>query len=342
MTHRLILLAAAAGLLTFPAAAPADVLKPVVVLGPTTVLNGTAVVSGVVGVPSSVAQLTVNGQPVGIAANGTFTAIVNLADQSNLSLAIRNANGETTTTNIPLTTNIVGPGGLISPGVLADLEHAAVSLLKPLAGFKILDGLPLRIEGSVLDKDKLVGLEVNGKDVLGQLLGGDHTFTVEVPGTTKAITVDLTDQKGVSQETQIPVQHQTTQPSAPAVTPVGRTVEASQALGLRIAAVRYYTKGIKRTKRLRVVVTIKDRRGFLVRSASVGVRSAKVRWIARNPKAKKTNVAGRASFVLKAGNRAFGRRLRLVIIAKTPQGKARKASSVRLPRLARSPAKRRG
>src|SRR5919108_3931362 len=86
--------------------APADVVKPVVVLGPTTVANGTAVVSGTVGLPSSNAELTINGHPVGLLAGGDFAATVDLAGQSVLSLAVRNPlTGETMTTNIPLTTN---------------------------------------------------------------------------------------------------------------------------------------------------------------------------------------------------------------------------------------------
>jgi hypothetical protein len=123
--------------------------------------------------------------------------------------------------------------------------------------------------------------------------------------------------------------------------PVGRTVEASQAVGVRIARVRYFTRGVRRTKRLRVVVTVKDRRGFLVRNASVSVRSVKPRWILRNPKAKRTTGFGQASFVLTAGQRAFGKRLKLVILAKTPQAKHRKAGSVRLPSRTRSATARR-
>ena len=336
MIRRIAVLAFAAGLLTLTASAQADVLKPLVVLGPTTVLNGTAVVSGTIGLPGSSAELTINGQPVAVDVAGSFAATINLGGASRLILAIRNAKGETMTTSIPLTTNIIGPGGLLAPSVLADLEQAAVTILKPLGGFKIFDNLPLRVEGSVLDKDRLTELKVNGVDVLG-LIGADHHYSVRVPGTTKEITVSFTDQKGASQTIEVPVQHLASPPasaSTPA-SPVGRTVEASEAVGVQIARVRYFAKGIRQTKRLRVVVTVTDRRGFFVRNAAVSVRSVKPRWILRNPKAKRTTSLGQASFVMTAGQRAFGKRLKLVILAKTPYAKHRKPGSVRLPSRAR-------
>lgn len=336
MTRRILILALAAGLFTLAGSAQADVVKPLVVLGPTTVLNGTAVVSGTLGLPGSVAELTINGHPAAVDAAGSFAAIVNLNGASRLTLAVR-SEGETMTTSIPLTTDIVGPGGLIAPSVLADLEHAAVTILKPLDGFTSLDNLPLRVEGSVLDNDRLTDLKVNEVEVLGQI-GADHRYSVQVPGTSKAITLSFTDRQGVTQRTEVPVEHVPASGSVPSTpaSPVGRTVEASEAVGVQIARVRCLTKGIRRTKRLRVVVTVKDRRGFLVRNASVSVRGVKPRWILRNPKAKRTAVLGQTSFVLTAGHRAFGKRLKLVILAKTPHAKHRKAGSVRLPSRTRS------
>jgi hypothetical protein len=339
------LLLAFAALAVHTSSARGDVIKPLVVLGPTTVLNGTAIVSGTVALPASAADLKINGQPVGLQADGRFFAIVNLAGQSVLSLMIRNLlSGETTTITIPLNTNIVGPGGLIGPSVLATLEQAAVTILKPLEGFKIVDGLPLRIEGSVLDKDKLASLTVNGIDVL-KILGPDGGFAIPLPGTTKEVRVVITDRQSVSQETVFPVERTAgatgTGPPAGTSSPLGRTVEAAQAVGVRIASVRYNTRGIKRTKRFRVVITVKDRRGLLVRNAAVGFRSTKVRVITKNPQAKRTNIRGQSSFVLKVRNRSFGKRLQFLVIAKTPQAKQRKISSVRLPRLARRTAARR-
>ncbi len=236
-----------------------------------------------------------------------------------------------------------------------------MTILRPVEGFRIFDGLPLRVGGSVLSKDNLASLTVNGVDALGLVTGGG--FGVQVPGTTKEVSVTVVDRQGVSQTTVIPVEHvttqpgaqqptqpgtpQATQPGAPQATPtgpaaaVGRSVAASRAVGVRIARVRYQLKHFKRTKRLRVLVTVTDRRGLRVRGATVSVRSARARWIVRNSRAKRTDRLGRTSFLLIARNRAVGKRLRLVVLAKTPSAKAKKATAVRLPRIAKRAASRR-
>lgn len=307
--------------------APGEVLSPAITVGPMTVANGTATVAGSLGAPSSGVQLSINGQPLAIDAAGNFSGAVNLNGQSNLTFRIGNSAGEVTSVSIPLTSNIVGPGGVISPDVLSALEKAAVSILKPLEGFRIQDELPLRIEGSVGDRGSLASLTINGKDVLG-FLGADRVFSVLVPGTTKEVTVTATDTQGVSQTSTVPVLHTTSM----FTTPAGRSVAAAGALGVRIAKIRYITKNVRRTKRLRIVVTVKDRRGLLIRNASVSVRSRYARRIVRNPRAKKTNRVGQAAFLLRARNRAFGKRLVILAVAKTPTAKTSKASSVRIPR----------
>jgi hypothetical protein len=314
--------------------APGEILSPAVVLGPLTVANGTATVSGTLGVPYSDAHLTINGQPLAIDAAGNFSGVVNLGGQSVLKFTVKNSAGEVTSVTIPLTTNIVGPGGVIGPDVLAELQKAAVSILKPVEGFRILDELPLRIQGSVADKGSLASLTINGKDVLS-LVGQDRIFSMLLPGTTKEVTVTATDTQGVSQSSTASVLHT----SSMFTTPVGRSVAAAGAQGVRIAKIRYITKNVRRTKRLRMVVTIKDRRGLLIRNASVSVRSRYARRILRNPRAKKTNRVGQAAFLLRAGNRAFGKRLVMITLAKTPAAKATKRSSVRIPH--RKPAGRR-
>lgn len=315
-------------------AAPGEVLAPAVTLGPMTVANGTATVAGSLGAPSSGVQLAINGQPLAIDAAGNFSGAVNLNGQSSLTFRLSNAAGEVTSVTIPLTSNIVGPGGVIPSDILSTLEKAAVSILKPLDGFKIQDQLPLRIEGSVGDRDSLAGLTINGQDVLG-LLGADRAFSFLLPGTTKEVSVTATDSRGVSQTSTVPVLHT----SSMFTTPAGRSVEAAGALGVRIAKIRYITKNVRRTKRMRIVVTIKDQRGLLIRNASVSVRSKYARRIARNPRAKKTNRVGQAAFLLRARNRAFGKRLVMVTVAKTPKAKASKASSVRIPRLKQAAAR---
>jgi hypothetical protein len=320
--------------LTTPSA-PGEVLSPAVVLGPMTVANGTANVAGSLGAPSSGIQLTVNGQPLAVDAAGNFSGAVNLDGQSNLTFSLSNSAGEVTSVTIPLNSNIVGPGGVISPDVLAALEKAAVSILKPAEGFKILDNLPLRIGGSVGDKDSLASLTINGKDVLG-LLGSDTGFSLQLPGTTKEVSVTMTDKQGVSQTSTVPVLHGT----SIFTTAAGRSVAATGAIGVRIAKIRYITRSVRRTKRLRMIVTVKDSRGLLIRNASVSVRSKYARRIVRNPRAKKTNKVGQAAFLLRARNRAFGKRLVMVTLAKTPSAKASKSSSVRIPRLKKAAVRR--
>jgi hypothetical protein len=328
-------LAALALLAVTTPSAPGEVLSPAVTLGPMTVANGTATVAGSLGAPSSGVQLSVNGQPLGIDAAGNFSGVVNLGGLSHLTFRLSNAAGEVTSVSIPLNSNIVGPGGVIPADVLASLEKAAVSILKPLEGFRIQDSLPLRIEGSVGDRGSLASLTVNGKDALG-LLGSDRIFTIQLPGTTKEVSVTATDNQGVSQTSTVPVLHTTSM----FTTPAGRSVSAAGAQGIRIAKIRYITRNVRRTKRMRMVVTVRDRRGLLIRNATVSVRSRYARRIARNPRAKKTNRVGQAAFLLRARDRAFGRRLVMITVAKTPRAKTSKRSSVRIPRRMRSPRRR--
>jgi hypothetical protein len=151
------------------------------------------------------------------------------------------------------------------------------------------------------------------------------------------VSVTATDTQGVSQTSTVPVVHG----SSMFTTAAGKSVSAAGALGVRIAKIRYITKNVRRTKRLRIVVTIKDRRGLLVRKATVSVRSKFARRIFRNPRAKKTNKVGQAAFLLRARNRAFGKRLVMVTVAKTPTAKASKASSVRIPKLKKAATRRR-
>jgi hypothetical protein len=321
---------------TTPSAQPGEILAPAVNLGPITVGNGLATISGSIGAPNTNVQLAINGQPLSIDAAGNFSGAVNLDGVSNLTLTLKNSDGEVTSVTIPLNSNVVGPGGVIGPDILDALQEAAVSILKPLDGFKIQDQLPLKLEGAVADAGKLAGLTVNGQDVLG-LLGTDRTFSMLLPGTTREVSVTATDHQGVSQTSTVPVLHA----SSMFATPMGTSVSAAGALGVKIAKIRYITKNVRRTKRMRMVVTIKDSRGLLIRGATVSVRSKYARRIARNPRAKKTNKVGQAAFLMRATKRTFGKRLLMVTVAKTPTAKASKASSVRIPKLKRAVARRR-
>ena len=307
--------------------APADVFGPVVALGPTSIVNGTATVSGTVGAGNSGAQVTVNGQPVTVDAAGNFAGVVNLGGQSSLVIGVKNpVTGKESTTTIPLTTNVIGPGGLVPPQVLDALEQAGVTLLEPIGGT---GGLPITIGGNVRDPSKLADLKLNGQDVLGAL-DSDRNFSITLPGTTKQILLSATDKQGVNQYLTVPVSGN-----------AGTTISAKSAQGVRISKIRYITKNVKRTKRLRMVVTVRDRRGYLVRGATLRVKSATAGRVLLNPRIKKTNRVGQAAFLLTARKRAFGKRLVMVTLAKTPSAKTTKRSSVRIPRLAKPASARR-
>jgi hypothetical protein len=323
----LALLASAAVALVGARPAPGDAIAPVVKLGPTTVLNGVATVSGTLaGTSPSSAELTINGQPVGVNAAGQFATTLNLGGQSALALAVRNpATGEVTTLNVPLTTNVVGPGGIIPPSVLSALEQAALAVTKPIGGFvSIGDDKPITVAGSVGNRDQLAGLSVNGVDALSAVQP-DGTFAVPIPGTSREVTVLMTDKQGVSQTTTYPVSRDVQ---------AATTVAAAQAVGVRITSVRFFAKKIKKIKRLRMVVTVKDRRGLKIRGAVVTVASTKRGRLVRRAGAKRSNKAGQVGYVLRLRPKAFGKRLVLVTTAKTPKAKAAKRVSVRLPRLA--------
>lgn len=319
-------LAAAAGVLLSLAgarAAPADVIPPSITLGPTTVLNGVAVVSGSVAAPSSgSAGVSVNGQSLDVNGAGQFTGIVNLNGQTSLSFDVQNpATGDTSTVTIPLTANLVGPGGVVSSDALDALQQAAVSVLKPVGGYVSVDGKPIEVSGSVGDSDKLAGLSVNGVDALSSL-GSDGGFNVPIPGTSKNVSVLMTDKQGVSVETRYTVSQSAS------------FVAAANADGVRITKIRYFTKGVKKTKRIRMVVTVKDRRNLKVWGAVVTVRSIQARRIVGKAKVKHTTKAGKATFILRVRKAAFGKLFSIGTTAKTPHAKASKRTYVRLRKLA--------
>jgi hypothetical protein len=300
--------------------APGDIVAPAVTLGPTTIANGTAIVSGTItsSDPSS-STLTVNGQPLGVTSDGTFAGTVDLSGQSNLSLAVSNpADGQVSTVTIPLTTNLVGSGGVVSPTALSGLEQAAATITEPVGGFVSVGGEPISVGGSVGNRDQLAGLSVNGVDALSTL-SPDGTFSTRVPGTSREVTVLMTDKQGVSLEQRYPA-------AAPA------HVSAANAVGIRIASVRYYTKAVKTKQRLRMVVAVQDRRGLSVRGARVTVRTLRSARVVGGAKAKRSNKQGQAGFVLRLRPKAFGKRLVIITTVRTPTAKTSKRTSVRVPR----------
>jgi hypothetical protein len=217
---------------------------------------------------------------------------------------------------------LAGPGGTIPGSVVDAVEQAGATLLQPAAGF--VGGQPLTVAGSVADKGQLAALAVNGTDVM-RLLGPDQTFSVQVPGTTKEITLTATDKSGVSETTRYQVLS-----SGLLATPLGMSVAASSAVGLKIAKVRYVATGVARTKRLRMIVTVKDSRGLLVRGATIKVRSKAAGRLTRRAQTKTSSKVGQAAFVLRVKSRTLGKRLVMVTVARTPTAKAAKTTSIRL------------
>jgi hypothetical protein len=110
------------------------------------------------------------------------------------------------------------------------------------------------------------------------------------------------------------------------------SVAAGNAVGLRIARVRPTTKGVSTTKHFRVLVTLKDLQGRLVRGAifSVG-RAPGARNTVSGTCSTFSNRLGQANVVVHVDKRSLGKRLFLKISARTPKARAITLRSVRLP-----------
>ena len=331
-----VAIAAVVALLALALAPDVRAAEPVIELGPVSVNNGTATLSGSVGTtPTAGLLLTVNGAPVGVdALSGQFSGTVNLNGQSVLNLVLKNPlNGETASIRIPLTANTIGSDGLVRPDVLRSLVDAGINLIRPEGGFKILDGQPLMIEGTVLDKEKLASLTINGADVL-KSLGSDGSFATPVSGSSKEVTVTATDRQGVSQTSSfatIPV-------SSVISTSAGPSVSAQGANGVRITSVRYITKNTRRTGRVTMIVTVKDRRGLLVRGAKVRIRGvARTNFLTlKGAQTKTTGRLGTATFSIKLNRRVLsaksvGKRFVVASVATTPRASTSLVTSFRVP-----------
>jgi hypothetical protein len=303
------LAALAATLAVVPRATPAS--SPLLALGPITIANGTAALTGTLGPQVSGATLTVNGQPLGVDAAGNFAGVVDLNGTTALDLAISGPTGAQTSFQIPLTGLAVIPGS-----VLDSVVNAGLSVLNSVGA----NGQPVTVSGSVLDTSQLVGLSVNGVDVL-QAVDSGGTFHVSLPPTTRTVTVTVSGANGTSETVVQPV----FKPFA--VT----TVSARNARGLKITKIRYVRNGVRRTHRLRMIVTVKDSRGLLVRGATILVQ-ARAHRLAKRPRIARSGPQGRATIVLRLRRSAFGKRMFTVTLARTPSAKARRTTSVRVPR----------
>lgn len=302
-------IAALATLVLVPAASTAS--QPLVTLGTITVANGTAAVSGTLGSQAAGSQVTVNGQPLAVNTSGTFAGTANLNGAEAIDLGIsKPATGVATHFQIP-----VQGQSVIWGSVIDSLTQAGLSVLRPT----VTPGRPVTVRGSVADGSRLVGLDVNGVDALRQAQQGG-SFIVPLPADSGEVQVTAS---GVNGTTEVI--------NAPVFRPFSTsTVSARDAVGIRIAKIRYIRNGVLRTHRIRMVVTVRDARGRLIRGATIRV-TAKGRKLAGRPKATRSGSNGRATIALRLKASAYGRRLVTVTIAKTPHAKAQKRSAVRIP-----------
>jgi len=302
-----------------------------ITLEPISLANGTAVVTGSVGRdPDATGTLDVAGQPVGVDASGHFSTVVALDGQSTLVLTLDEGKGGVTTIRIPVTLLQNG-----AKDVLDELEAAGISLVVPSDGFQIVDGNIPTVSGHVLDRSNLAGLTVNGHDVLG-LAGPNGGFSLPLPGGTSSrqATFVATDHRNVSQTTTYP----TTTVTSVIKTSSGTSVSAAGAHGVVIARIRFDRKGLLTQRRLGIVVTVKDRRGYLVRGAALHLMGRPVRYLVNGAnRAGFTNRVGVGRFAYRLQKQAFTstfpRRFSLTVRASTPRAAAKKIVRVRLPLL---------
>ena len=305
--HLSLVTVMALALAIVPSAAPAP--KPLLRLGPITVVNGTVGIDGTVSTGGARTVVTVNGHPLGLDVAGSFHGVVSLGGASAVAVEIAELGGKQQTEYvIPLTGALLGAGGVIPGSVLDSVEQAGISLLAPV---RSPSGGPLTVQGAVVDPSGLESLTVNGVNVL-DTVRPKGAFSVQLPGTTTAVTVAATDTKGTTRKQTMPA----------LLPPSSTTVAASQAVGVRITKVRFVKTGSVRTHRLRMTVTVKDRRGRLIRGAKISVRATRAGRLVRQPRSRLSGPRGRATFALHLRTTAYGKRLVLVTVAKTPRAKA--------------------
>ena len=173
-------------------------------------------------------------------------------------------------------------------------------------------------------------------------LSSEHSG-VNPPGSNAGNTVQLADRPCTTAPQSAAGQIGATQAGetrAPAQTSGGSAastavVTAADAVGLRIASIRIDARGIAKTRRLGVIVTVRDQRKRVVRYAVISLGCTKgAHGVAGCRQSSFSNGLGRASFRLKLGAHVTARRISLAVTARTPRFQARKLVTVRLPKLA--------
>lgn len=297
-----------------------------IVIDAVTIGDGVAVVAGAV---DADAQLQINGQAADVSETGEFVAAIDL-DADALVLTLVDAESESVTLRIPIDVLVTSGGN----GVLDALIDAGVSIEVPADGFTVVDGQWPLIEGHVLDDAGLASLTINGVGVLDRV-GPTGGFSIQLPWTqspSSQATVVATDRSGVSQTTTYSV----TRLQSVIRSRKGTSVSAAGARGLVIAALKYDKRMLASSGRLRVLVTVKDRRGYLVRGTALRL-SAKPRYHLANGSVRAgfTNRFGRGQFTYRLRPAAFAGPQHAVLTtvarAKTPTASAWRKASFRLP-----------
>jgi hypothetical protein len=312
--------------------ARAQVAPTPIILGAITVGDGTAVVTGSVNVDATAdADLAINGADVDVDASGQFSAVVDLDSQAVVVLSLANP-GETITIRIPASVLVQ-----LGEGALDALIAAGISIDIPADGLQIVDGNMPVITGRVLDGATLASLTINGRDVL-QRRNPNGEFAAQLPdsGSRSEATVTATDKSGVSQTSTFTLIKVRTAIK----TKAGTSVSSAGAQGLVIAKVRFDKRKLLATKRLGVIVTLKDRRGFVVRGAALRLKGSPLRYLANGAvQASFTNRLGQARFVYRLSQRALTNtacgHLAVLVRASTPNATAKKKVAFQLPMLAR-------
>lgn len=112
------------------------------------------------------------------------------------------------------------------------------------------------------------------------------------------------------------------------------TVAAANAVGLRITAVRKLMKNVGIRRNFRLLVTLRDTRGLLVRGAIVSVgRVPGSQATVSGLHAGFSNKRGIAAILVPVTKPMFGKKLFVKIAARTPKARAVALRSVSLPRL---------
>jgi hypothetical protein len=303
----------------------ATAISAPVLIDAVVVEDGVAVVTGFV----DAELVEVNGQIVEVAENGAFSARVDLT-QNALIIEVLNAPDETITIYVPIDV-LLATGG---EGVLNDLVDAGISVDRPTGGFKVVDGEMPIVEGRVLDDSNLESLAVNGVGVLRRL-GDDGLFSIDLGSSRtsstsrETVTFVATDRRGVSQTSTFTP----TRVTSTIATRAGTSVSAAGARGVRISKMVLDSRSLRSAKHVRVLVTVKDRRGYLIRGASLRLVATPSKHVANGAlRAGFTNRVGKAQFAFRIKASAFkGGLLTIAARASTPKSTATKKVALRLP-----------